>query len=212
MVAGHVRTRHHDAGRSAGTDLGNGRRTCAANDQIRRCQHLRHVIDVLAHVNARMCSKVNTQFFDILRHPTPAERAGRVDVMKRRVLLAFALHKLGNFFVHFPCTEAAPAGDDERLFAEAQRLPGLLPLGKEEFLPHRCSGQEDLFGFRVMLPAGLERHHNTAGRTRNKLCRQARNGIRFVYASRNAKLRAHFQSREAGVAASTDDHIGLKLL
>ena len=105
-----------------------------------------------------------------------------------------------------------PGAPDTGKSMLAKRLPGLLPLGKEEFLPHRCSGQEDLLGFRVMLPAGLERHHNTAGRTRNKLCRQARNGIRLVYASRNAKLRAHFQSREAGVAASTDDHIGLKLL
>ena len=212
MVAGHVRARHHDAGRAAGADLGDGRRACAADDEVRRGEHLRHVIDIFPHVQRRMRGKVDALLFDVVRHPAPAERAGRVDVMKRRVLLAFALHKLGNFFVHFPCTEAAPAGDNKRLFAEAQRLPGLLPLGKEEFLPHRCSGQEDFFGFRVMLPAGLERHHNTAGRTRNKLCRQARNGIRFVYASRNAKLRAHFQSREAGVAASTDDHIGLKLL
>ena len=48
--------------------------------------------------------------------------------MEGRVILAFAFHKLCNFFVHLPRAETAPAGDDERLVSEAQRLPGLLPL------------------------------------------------------------------------------------
>ena len=90
MIVRHVRRRHHDAGRAAGADLGNGRRACAADDEVRRRQHLRHVIDIFPHVERRVRGKVDALLFDILRHPAPAERAGRVDVMEGRAVVAFA--------------------------------------------------------------------------------------------------------------------------
>ena len=135
-----------------------------------------------------------------------------MDVMEGRTVFAFAAHELRDLLIHLPRAEAAPARDDQGLVAEAERLPGLLAFGVEEFLPHGRAGQEDLFGVGIVLAAGVEGDHDAAGRARDELRGEARDGVRLMHAGGDAELRAHLERGEAGVAASTDDDVGPEVL
>ena len=129
MVVRYIGARHHDARQRARTDLADGCRARAADDQICRCHAGWHVEYVLAHVDRRVLFQIDTEVFDILRHPAPAERARRMQMLKRFACLLLASHKFCDHFVHFPRTEASPARDDERTLVKPQLLARRLPAG-----------------------------------------------------------------------------------
>ena len=83
----------------------------------------------VAHVDRRVLFQIDTEVFDILRHPAPAERARRMQMLKRFACLLLASHKFCDHFVHFPRTEASPARDDERTLVKPQLLARRLPAG-----------------------------------------------------------------------------------
>ena len=129
MIVRHIRRRHHDARRGRRADLGDRRRARAADDEVGRRHHLRHIIDIFPHVEPRVALQVDALLLYILRHPAPAERARRMQMLKRFACLLLASHKFCDHFVHFPRTEASPARDDERTLVKPQLLARRLPAG-----------------------------------------------------------------------------------
>ena len=128
------------------------------------------------------------------------------------VLHALQLHELGDLFVHLPGAKAAPGGDDERLVVQTQGLSRVLPFGKNEFLSHRHADGDDPFCVFVFLAAfGKADQYLIYFITNQPRC-QARNRVCLVEGGGDAVFDALTQNRIAGIAAGTQDHVGLIFL
>ena len=207
MVVRYVRRRHHDARRGRRADLGDRRRARAADDEVGRRHHLRHIIDIFPHVEPRVALQVDALFLYILRHPAPAERAGRVDVAVGRAVVLFALHEASDLLIHLPRAKASPAGDDQRLVPKAERRARLRAVRIEKALAHRRPRDDDAVRVGILPPALREGDHDARDVLFDHPRRQPRHGVRLMHRRRDAESATHLQRREARIAARADDDI-----
>lgn len=124
-----------------------------------------------------------------------------MDVAERLAVAAFALHEFRDLLVHFTRAETAPIGHDQRLVAEAELSARLRLVHVEEFLPDGRSGNDHALRACVLPAAVLKGDHDAVHRPLDHPGRQSGHGVRFMHSRRHAEPRAHFQRREAGVAA-----------
>ncbi len=113
--------------------------------------------------------------------------------------------------VHAGGAQGPPEGHQQGPAVVHAQLPLGLRLGQaEEVLPHRRAGDDDLLRVAVVLPAGLEAHHDPVREGLQHLGGEAGDHVGLVDRRGDAGLGGGLHHGEAGVAAGADDHVRRK--
>ena len=211
VVVGDVGGGDDDAGHARGLDLVEGGRAGPGYDQVRRRHELGHVVDVFPHFQIGMGLQIHALLLHVVGHPPPAVGAGGVDVMPGGAVFALDGHEAGDDLVHFPGSEAAPGGQDQRALVQTEGLSGLVVPGVEELLPHGHAHDLDPVRVFIEIPALLEADHDPVRAVGGHAGGEARHGVGLVHGGGDAPLCPLPQHGVGGVAAGADDHIGLEV-
>ena len=117
--------------------------------------------------------------------------------------------KIRHLAVHARGPQGPPEGDDQGPPVVHPQDPLSLRFRQwKEVPPHRSSGDHHLLRAAVVLPAGLEAHHDPVRVSLQHLGRQAGYGVGLVDSGGNPHLGGGFHQRIAGIAPGTHHRVG----